>query len=119
MSTAPPVLIIVDERDHVKGPDIAPVTLLAYCDFECPYSGQIYPIIETLLKQVGDHVQYIFRHFPVLHKHAHAQHAAEAAEAAGGPKITSNERYSRRCAICSLRIRRVSMKVISSATRGG
>ena len=82
MSTAPPVLIIVHERDHVKGPDIAPVTLLAYCDFECPYSGQIYPIIETLLKQVGDHVQYIFRHFPVLHKHAHAQHAAEAAEAA-------------------------------------
>ena len=57
--------------------------MLAYCDFECPYSGQIYPIIETLLKQVGDHVQYIFRHFPVLHKHAHAQHAAEAAEAAG------------------------------------
>lgn len=82
MSTAPPVPIIVDDWDHVKGPDTAPVTLIAYCDFECPYSGQIYPVIHTLLKQVGNRVRYIFRHFPLLHKHPHAHQAAEAAEAA-------------------------------------
>jgi protein-disulfide isomerase len=83
VSTKPPVHLIVDEWDHVKGPDTAPATLLAYCDFECPYCGQIYPVIQTLLQQVGKHLRYIFRHFPLLHKHPHAQQAAEAAEAAG------------------------------------
>lgn len=83
MSTALPVPILIDERDHVKGPDTAPVTLIAYCDFECPYSGQTYPVLQSLLTKLADHIRYIYRHFPLLHKHPHSQQAAEAAEAAG------------------------------------
>jgi len=80
---APPISFVGDSQDHVRGPDNAPVTVIAYCDFECPYSGEIYPVIHALVQQARDRVRYIFRHFPLLHKHPHAQQAAEAAEAAG------------------------------------
>ena len=79
----PPISFVGDSQDHVRGPDNTPVTLIAYCDFECPYSGEIYPVIHALVQQARDRVRYIFRHFPLLHKHPHAQQAAEAAEAAG------------------------------------
>jgi len=69
------------ERDHVRGPMKAPVTLVEYGDFECPYCGQAEPVVRELLAGTGD-LRYVFRHLPLTDVHQHAQLAAEGAEAA-------------------------------------
>jgi len=69
-------------RDHVRGPATAPVTLVEYGDFECPYCGQAEPVVRELLADYGD-LRYVWRHLPLTDVHPHAQLAAEAAEAAG------------------------------------
>ncbi|MGI8803317.1 MAG: Na+/H+ antiporter NhaA [Solirubrobacteraceae bacterium] len=71
------------ERDHVRGRDDAPVTLLEYANFECPYCGRAEPVIRELLAEYGDDLRYVFRHLPLADVHPHAQMAAEATEAAG------------------------------------
>jgi protein-disulfide isomerase len=71
-----------DERDHVRGPEDAPVTVVEYGDFECPYCGQAEPVIRELLADFGDDVRYVWRHLPLSDVHPRAQLAAEAAEAA-------------------------------------
>ena len=71
------------ERDHVRGPDSAPVTLVEYGDYECSYCGQAEVVIRELLDEFGDELRYVWRHLPLNDVHTHAQLAAEAAEAAG------------------------------------
>ena len=71
------------ERDHVRGPDRAPVTLVEYGDFECPYCGRAEPVVRELLADYGD-LRYVWRHLPLTDVHPHAQLAAEGAEAAAG-----------------------------------
>jgi Na+/H+ antiporter NhaA len=68
-------------RDHIRGPDDAPVTLVEYGDFECPYCGQAEPVVRELLADYGD-LRYVWRHLPLGDVHPHAQLAAEATEAA-------------------------------------
>jgi Na+/H+ antiporter NhaA len=70
------------ERDHIRGPEEAPVTLLEYGDYECPYCGQAEVAIRELLDSFGDELRYVWRHLPLTDVHEHAQMAAEAAEAA-------------------------------------
>jgi Na+/H+ antiporter NhaA len=77
--------LVVDvdpDRDHIRGPDTAPVTLLEYGDFECPYCGQAESVIRQLLSDHGDDVRYVWRHLPLNDVHPTAQLAAEASEAA-------------------------------------
>jgi Na+/H+ antiporter NhaA len=85
--TADDILDLSDEvdpaRDHIRGPLDAPVTLLEYGDFECPYCGRAEPIIRELLADFGDDLRYAWRHLPLNDVHTHAQLAAEAVEAAG------------------------------------
>jgi protein-disulfide isomerase len=69
------------ERDHIRGPEEAPVTLVEYGDFECPYCGQAEEVIRELLADFGE-VRYVWRHLPLADVHVHAQLAAEASEAA-------------------------------------
>ncbi|HLM36078.1 MAG TPA: Na+/H+ antiporter NhaA [Gaiellaceae bacterium] len=70
------------ERDHVRGPVRgAPVTVVEYGDFECPYCGRAEPVVRELLRDFGD-VRYVWRHLPLNDVHPHAQLAAEASEAA-------------------------------------
>jgi protein-disulfide isomerase len=69
------------ERDHIRGPVDAPVTVVEYGDFECPYCGRAEAVIRELLADFGD-VRYVWRHLPLQDVHPHAQLAAEAAEAA-------------------------------------
>ena len=71
------------ERDHIRGPDAAPVTLVEYGDYECPYCGRAELVIRELLDSFGDDLRYVWRHLPLNDVHTHAQMAAEAAEAAG------------------------------------
>jgi Na+/H+ antiporter NhaA len=68
-------------RDRIRGPAKAPVTIVEYGDFECPYCGQAEPALRELLAGHGD-VRYVWRHLPLTDVHPHAQLAAEAAEAA-------------------------------------
>lgn len=70
------------QRDHIRGPADAPVTLLEYGDLECPYCGQAEQTVRELLAEIGD-LRYVWRHLPLTDVHPHAQLAAEAAEAAG------------------------------------
>jgi protein-disulfide isomerase len=83
-TTEPLVDLYVDvdpERDHVRGQLNAPVTLVEYGDFECPFCGQAEPIVRELLRDFGD-VRYVWRHLPLNDVHPNTQLAAEAAEAA-------------------------------------
>jgi Na+/H+ antiporter NhaA len=84
--TAEPILDLADEvdpeRDHIRGPDDAPVTLIEYGDFECPYCGQAEQVIRELLISKGDDIRYVWRHLPLNDVHPEAQLASEAAEAA-------------------------------------
>ena len=73
----------VSERDHIRGPDDAPVTLVEYADFQCPYCGDFYPVVRRILNRLGTRVRFVFRHFPLTEQHPLAQQAAEASEAAG------------------------------------
>jgi Na+/H+ antiporter NhaA len=70
------------DRDHVRGPEDAPVTLVEYGDYECPYCGQAEVVIRSLLDSFGDDLRYVWRHLPLNDVHPNAQMAAEAAEAA-------------------------------------
>ncbi|MFI1393378.1 Na+/H+ antiporter NhaA [Streptomyces sp. NPDC020681] len=70
-----------EERDHIRGRPDAPVTMVEYGDFECPYCGQAEPVIRALLADFGD-VRYVWRHLPLPDVHPRAQLAAEASEAA-------------------------------------
>ncbi|HLK79586.1 MAG TPA: Na+/H+ antiporter NhaA [Streptosporangiaceae bacterium] len=70
-----------EERDHIRGPEQAPVTVVEYGDFECPYCGLAEPSVRELLRDFGD-VRYVWRHLPLTDVHPHAQLAAEATEAA-------------------------------------
>ncbi len=69
------------ERDHLRGPDEAAVTVVEYGDFECPYCGRAEPVVRELLADFGD-VRYVWRHLPLSDVHPSAELAAEASEAA-------------------------------------
>jgi Na+/H+ antiporter NhaA len=70
------------KKDHVRGPADAPVTLVEYGDFECPYCGQAESLVRELLADYGDDLRYVWRHLPLTDVHPYAPLAAEASEAA-------------------------------------
>jgi protein-disulfide isomerase len=72
----------VSERDHVVGDADAPVTLVEYGDFECPYCGMAHSIVKEAQENLGSDLRLVFRHFPLAESHPHARLAAQAAEAA-------------------------------------
>lgn len=69
----------VSSRDHAQGPADAPVTLVEYGDYQCPSCGDARPAVKKVQRHFGDKLRFVFRNFP-LPMHAHAEHAAEAAE---------------------------------------
>lgn len=73
----------VTELDHFRGPLDAPVVLVEYGDFECPYCAAAFPMLENLIENFGDALCFVYRHFPLTAIHPHAEFAALAAEAAG------------------------------------
>jgi protein-disulfide isomerase len=70
------------ETDHIRGSIDAPISIVEYGDYECPYTGMAYPIVKKIMKKFNDKVYFVFRNFPLNEIHPHALHAAEAAEAA-------------------------------------
>ena len=77
------ILPVSTDRDHVRGPVAAPITLLEYGDYECPFCGAAHPIVNEVRRRAGDRLRFVYRHFPLTNVHPHAQPAAESAEAAG------------------------------------
>ena len=73
----------VSAVDHVQGPEHARVTVVEYGDFECPNCKQAAPSVKLLMQRFPERVRFVFRHFPLVEVHPHAQLAAEAAETAG------------------------------------
>jgi len=69
-------------RDHVRGPADAPVTLVEYGDFQCPYCGDAYPVVHELVERFGERLRFVFRHMPLADLHPRAPAAARASEAA-------------------------------------
>ncbi|GAA1477604.1 hypothetical protein GCM10009623_20500 [Nocardioides aestuarii] len=67
-------------RDHIRGRTDAPMTLVEYGDFECPYCGRATGAVNDVLRALGAEVRYVLRHLPLINVHAHAQSAAELAE---------------------------------------
>lgn len=72
----------VSARDHIMGLESAAVTLLEYGDYESPHCHDAYLVVKDMQKWFGNHLRFVFRHFPLTERHPHAQRAAEAAEAA-------------------------------------
>jgi len=72
----------VSARDHTEGRADAPLTLVEYGDYQCPYCGAAYPVVKRLQKSLGKKLRFAFRNFPLTQAHPYALVAAEAAEAA-------------------------------------
>jgi protein-disulfide isomerase len=72
----------ITDDDHVRGPVDAPVTILEYGDFECPYCRGAFRDVRLLVDQHPAEIRFVFRNFPIPELHPHAEQAAEAAEAA-------------------------------------
>ena len=69
-------------RDHVRGPADAPLTLVEYADFECPFCGRATGMVRELRRRFGDDLRYVLRHLPLIDVHPHAELAAQAMEEA-------------------------------------
>ncbi|AYF99405.1 Na+/H+ antiporter NhaA [Protaetiibacter intestinalis] len=70
------------QRDHIRGPVDAPMTIVEYGDFECPYCGRATGVIDEVFAELGDELRWVWRHLPLDQLHPHAQIAAQASEAA-------------------------------------
>ena len=78
-----PLTLPDPERDHIQGSTDAPIKLLEYGDYECPFCADAHAMVKEIQRQLGDGLLFAFRNFPLANIHPHAEHAAEAAEAAG------------------------------------
>jgi len=74
--------IPVTDADHAQGPKDAPLVLVKYGDYQCPYCGQAYSIVKQLQQALQDELRFVFRNFPLSQIHPDAVSAARAAEAA-------------------------------------
>ena len=72
----------VSSKDHSQGNNNAPIVLVEYGDYQCPYCGQAYPIVKAVQKAMGNDLKFVFRNFPLTEMHPNAENAALAAEAA-------------------------------------
>jgi len=83
MKTSATLVPPVSAQDHIQGPSDAPVTLVEYGDYQCPYCGEAHPVVKRLQKALGKQLRFVFRNFPLTQAHPYAMIAAELAEAAG------------------------------------
>jgi protein-disulfide isomerase len=74
--------VVVGKSDHAQGPEDAPVTLVEYGDYQCPYCADVHSMIQSIAAKMGPKLRFVFRHMPLNEVHPYAQYAAEAAEAA-------------------------------------
>jgi protein-disulfide isomerase len=73
---------VTSEHDHIEGLPNAPLTLVEYGDYQCPFCGAAYPEVKKAQKELGSKLRFVFRNFPLTNMHEFAMNAAETAEAA-------------------------------------
>jgi protein-disulfide isomerase len=73
----------INRRDHIRGSLDAPLQLVEYGDYQCPFCGMAYPVVQEVERALSDRLCFAYRHFPIVSAHPHALRAAEAAESAG------------------------------------
>lgn len=78
----PHLTLPVGARDHVQGSQDARVTLVEYGDYECSHCGRAYPIVKGVQRRLGNKLRFVFRNYPLVELHPHAEAAAEISEAA-------------------------------------
>ena len=71
---------VVTEQDYIRGNPNAPITIVEYSDFECPFCARFHPTMEQVMAEYGDQVRWVYRHFPLTQIHPEAQPSAEASE---------------------------------------
>lgn len=76
------VTVSVDDSDHIRGNKNAPVTIVEYSDYECPYCSRFHPTMEKVMEDYGDQVRWVYKHFPLDSLHPEARPAALASECA-------------------------------------
>jgi protein-disulfide isomerase len=86
-STYARLTLPIGNRDHIQGPISAPIAIVEYGDYQCPYCGEAYYIVKELQSKLGNDMCFAFRNFPLATVHPHAEEAAEAAEAAGAHRM--------------------------------
>ena len=74
---------VTPERDHIRGPVNAPVTLVEYGDYQCPFCQAAHEVVAAVQRQMGERLRFAYRHVPLTSIHPQAEQAAEAAEVAG------------------------------------
>ena len=74
--------VAVNLTDQVRGPSNAPITIIEYSDFQCPFCARVNPTLEKVRETYGDKVRIVFKDFP-LPNHPEAPKASEAAYCAG------------------------------------
>jgi len=73
----------LNAQDHLQGSPDAPIQLVEYGDYECPFCGRAHLVVKAIQRAMGDDLLFAFRNFPLTQVHPHALRAAQAAEAAG------------------------------------
>ena len=88
---APAPVPPVTDKDHIRGPKNAKVTIIEYSDFECPFCKRFHPTVQQALKEYPDKVRWVYRQFPLDSLHANARAEAEASECVA--KIAGNDKF--------------------------
>ncbi len=77
------ILPAISTKDHIRGEINAPVTIVEYSDFSCPFCKQFHPSLVRALSEYDGKVRWVYRHFPLVNIHPNALSQAKAAECAG------------------------------------
>ena len=93
-NTSVDLVLPVGTRDHSQGMLAAPIVLVEYIDYQCPYCAQAVSIVRELQYELGERLCYIVRHFPLVDLHLQAMRAAEATEAAAAQNQFWQMHYS-------------------------
>lgn len=67
----------------IRGPQDAPVTIVEFSDYQCPFCARSEPLIKDVMKEYPDKVRFVYKNLPLVSIHSNAMGAAQAAVAAG------------------------------------